>query len=106
MLSLCARRDVNALTEACVADTDFTSLGGLALQTASFAILGASRQSQQVLSVWGQPESDSICNSFGGFKMFFSNIRTEVRAAEHFTGENFVKEIAFMISFLPSDGAV
>lgn len=37
--------------------------------------------------------------------LFFSIIRTEVRAPEHFAGENFVKEVAFMISFLPSDGA-
>lgn len=106
LLSLCARRDANALTEACVADTDFTSLGGLALQTASFAVLCASRVSK-CFQCGASQRATAFATAFKVLRnVFFSIIRTEVRAPEHFAGENYVKGVAFMISFLPSHGAV
>lgn len=45
--SLCAQPDLKGLTEICVIDTDFTSLGGLDLHTTSFVIPRVSSQSQQ-----------------------------------------------------------
>lgn len=86
--------------------TDFTLLGGLDLHTTISIVPGAFRVSNST-SVWGQLENGSVCSNSEVLKyLFFFIFRREARASEHFTGGNFVKQVRFTISFLPSDGAI